>query len=68
MTYRVEYNHKSSGLICVEAGIELKEDAQILARRTLDIEGATFARVIDEDSEGEVWSVRAEGDGTTKQG
>jgi hypothetical protein len=58
MTYRVEYNHETSGLIAVQAGIELRHTAQVLARKSLDTEGATFARVVNEDSEGEVWSIR----------
>ncbi len=64
MTYRVEYNHETSGLIAVQAGVEHRHAAQVLARESLDTEGATFARVVNEESEGEVWSVRR-GEGGT---
>lgn len=63
MTYRVEFNHETSGFIAVEEGIELLHTAQVLARETLHAEGLTFARVVNEDSAGEVWSVRKGEDG-----
>ncbi len=63
MSYRVEFNHETSGLIAVEKGIELLQSAKALARESLHAEGATFTRVINEDSAGEVWSIRKAEDG-----
>jgi len=64
MTFRVEYNHETSGLIPVDDAIELQETAQEVARKSVGLEGATFARVINNDTQGEVWSVKKLDDGS----
>lgn len=67
MAFRVEFNHETSGFITVQEGVELEDMAKTLAQESLQIEGATFARVVNEDSQGEVWSVRKNDHGSVAE-
>ena len=64
MTYAVEYSVNGGPLIKLIDGVLLEDTAKHTARRSLSVNSAHFARVINEDSGGEIWSVSVGDDGS----
>ncbi len=64
MTYAVEYSVDGGPLTKLVDGIPLEDTARHTAKRSLTVNKAHFARVINEDSGGEVWSVSLADDGS----
>lgn len=64
MTYAVEYSVNGRPLTKLLDGVLSEDTAKHHARRSLTINNAHFARVINEDSGGEIWSVSLSDDGS----